>query len=161
MKTVKYQQNIKIERRGEEGRGGESELILFYDAVRVFVAGQSDLQLAAASPVCPALALTARAGAFLEENFLTERALIAHPAPSVLPLQSVLAPRACLGLGSDCWHVYQVLDISQLLFLSKIVSTLLTGRGRGERTAGAGAVERGRGGGGGGGGGGGHLVIQL
>ena len=133
------------------------------DAVWVFVAGQSDLQL---SP-CPssqsaALALTAGAGGdFLQEYLLTERALITHPAPSVFPLQSVLAPSR--SLGSDCWlTVYQVLDISQLLFLAQTLLTFLTGRGRlamrGQRAGGPGGVERG---GGGGGGRGGHLVTQL
>lgn len=81
----------------------------------------------------------------------------------MFPLQFVLAASRCLG--SDCWHIYQVLDISKLLLLATIVFTFLTGRrrgrvvARGHRAAGAGGVERGRGGRGGGGGR--HLVIEL
>ena len=124
----------------------------------MFVTGQSDLQL---SPSTPSLALTAGAGGFLQEYFPTERALITDPAPSVFPLQSVLA--ASRGLGSD-WRldVNQVLDISELLFLGQILSAFLTGRGwvgaRGQRTGGAGGGERGRGGRGGAGG---HFLIKL
>ena len=67
----------------------------------------------------------------------------------MFPLQSVVAASRCPG--PDSWHVYQVLDISQLLLL---------GWARGDRARAAGGVERG-GAGGGGGGGGGHFVIQL
>ena len=65
----------------------------------------------------------------------------------MFPLQSVVAASRCPG--PDSWHVYQVLDISQLLLL---------GWARGDRARAAGGVERG---GAGGGGGGGHFVIQL
>ena len=64
---------------------------LLYDAAWMSVRSQSYLQLPPASIRAPRLALTAAAG-LLQEDLLAEAALVAHPAPPVLPLQPVLAP---------------------------------------------------------------------